>query len=168
MQSLKKEPELQARRGSFPVIDARPAACTGLTIAVRESSVTMPVAPHWGLMPDVAPENDLHAAEAVALIRREFSDGLSARVQIMQSALEGLVKVFDLDLAERFFLQAHSLKGTAGTFGADSLVERAASLERIGSRWMKDREVTPAEISDASKELDRLKSAVADWAGGEP
>ena len=168
MQSFKKEPELQARLGSSPVINARPAAGTRLTIAVRESSATVPVAPHWGLMPDLAPENDPHAAEAVAQIRREFCDGLPARVETMQFALEGLAKVFDPDLAERFFLQAHSLKGTAGTFGADSLVERAASLERIGSRWMKDLEVTPAEISDASKELDRLKSAAADWAGGEP
>lgn len=98
--------------------------------------------------------------DRVAEIRRGFSEGLPARLESMRVALGELTQGYEQAMAETFYQKAHSLVGTAPSFGAHELAGHAALLADLGRRWLKDREVTPEQMSDASDKLERLTSAV--------
>ncbi len=101
--------------------------------------------------------------DTVAQIRREFCAGLPARVERMRSALDAFAEGFDPAMAESFYHAAHSLEGTAASFGAHELVDHAAFLAKLGRRWLHTRAVTPEELSSASGELERLGLAVEQY-----
>ncbi len=98
--------------------------------------------------------------DRVAEIRREFCEGLPARLEGLRVALGALTEGYEQVMAETFYQKAHSLKGTAPSFDAHELAEHAAFLADLGRRWLKLREVTAEQVSDASDELQRLTSAV--------
>ncbi len=111
-------------------------------------------------MADLPAQDPTGGHDPVAQIRREFSAGLPARVERMRSALDALGEGFDPAMAETFYLAAHSLEGTAGSFGAHELVDHSAFLAELGSRWLHTLAVTPEQLSAASGELERLGLAV--------
>ena len=98
----------------------------------------------------------------MAQVRREFSAGLGARLDLMRSALDAVAEGGGVDpaTAESFYHAAHSLAGTAASFGAHELVDHAAFLAELGSRWLRTLTVTPEQLSAASGELERLRLAV--------
>ena len=101
----------------------------------------------------------------MAQVRREFSAGLGARLDLMRSALDAVAdgEGFDPAMAESFYHAAHSLEGTAASFGAHELVDHAVFLAELGRRWVRVRTVTVEESSSASGELERLGLAVEQY-----
>ncbi len=111
-------------------------------------------------MADLPAQDPAGGHDPVAQIRREFSAGLPARVERMRSALDAVAQGYDAAKAESFYLAAHSLEGTAGSFGAQELVDHAAFLAELGRHWLRVQAVTPEQSSAASSELERLGLAV--------
>ena len=101
--------------------------------------------------------------DTVAQIRREFCAGLPARVERMRSALDAVAEGFDPAMAESFYHAAHSLEGTAASFGAHELVDHAVFLAELGRRWLRDHAVRAEESLSASSELERLRLAVEQY-----
>ena len=101
--------------------------------------------------------------DTVAQIRREFCAGLPARVERMRSALDAVAEGFDPAMAESFYHAAHSLEGTAASFGAHELVDHAAFLAELGRRWLRGRAVRVEESLSASGEVERLGLAVEQY-----
>ena len=114
-------------------------------------------------MADVPAQDTTGEPAPVAQIRREFSDGLPARVERMRSALDAVAHGYDAAMAETFYYAAHSLNGTAASFGAHELVDPAAFLAELGRRWLRVGAVTAEQLSSASGELERLRMAVEQY-----
>ena len=98
-------------------------------------------------------------AELIEIIR-EFRDGLTERLEGLRTALRTLAKGFDPGAAESFYRTAHSLKGTAPSFGAHELVGNATALAELGFHWQKAGSTTADDIAVASGELEELQAAV--------
>ena len=96
----------------------------------------------------------------LAEIRLEFCDGLPERLTIMRAALGSLEDRFDPEQVEIFYRAAHSLKGTAPSFGAHVLVESATALAEVGRGWYEGGSVDDGELETALEDLDRLASAI--------
>ncbi len=114
-------------------------------------------------MADVPAQDPTGEHDPVAQIRREFSAGLPARVERMRSALDAVAHGYDAAMAETFYHAAHSLNGTAASFGAHELVDHAAFLAELGRRWLRVRAVTAEQLSSAAGELERLRLAVEQY-----
>ena len=114
-------------------------------------------------MADVPAQDTTGEHDPVAQIRREFSAGLPARVERMRSALDTVAHGYDAAMAETFYYAAHSLNGTAASFGAHELVDHAAFLAELGRGWLRVRVVTAEQLSSASGELERLRLAVEQY-----
>jgi HPt (histidine-containing phosphotransfer) domain-containing protein len=114
-------------------------------------------------MADVPAQDTTGEHDPVAQIRREFSAGLPARVERMRSALDAVAHGYDAAMAETFYHAAHSLNGTAASFGAHELVDHAAFLAELGRCWLRVRAVTAEQLSSASGELERLRLAVEQY-----
>ena len=78
----------------------------------------------------------------------------------MRTALATLSAGFEQASAETFFLQAHSLKGTAGAFEASELEKHAIVLADIGRGWWSGESISDDGIESAGKELKLLAQAV--------
>lgn len=100
---------------------------------------------------------------AIAQIRLEFSAGLPERLRVMRDALASLSTGYDSGAAETFFLQVHSLKGTAGAFEASQLEVHAQVLLELGRRWRGEESVSVEELQQAEEELDLLAKAVEQY-----
>ncbi len=81
----------------------------------------------------------------------------------MRSALDAVAEGFDPAMAEGFYHAAHSLEGTAASFGAHELVDHAVFLAELGRRWVRVGTVTVEESLSASGELERLGLAVEQY-----
>lgn len=114
-------------------------------------------------MSDVPLQDPTGGHDPVAQVRREFSAGLGARLDLMRSALDAVAEAFDPVMAETFYHAAHSLRGTAASFGAHELVHHAAFLAELGHRWLRGGAVRVAERLSASGELERLGLAVEQY-----
>jgi hypothetical protein len=98
--------------------------------------------------------------ETVAALRREFAAGLPERLAALQLALDGLRRGVTRDTIQAFHLPTHALTGTAGSYDAHELVPHVARLATLGRRWRDAGAASPAELDEAARELDRLKSAI--------
>jgi chemotaxis protein histidine kinase CheA len=98
--------------------------------------------------------------DPLAELRHEFAAGLADRLGVMQRALAVLRDRYDPAEVEAFYYKAHSLKGTAASFGADDLAEEAAMLADLGRVWMDRGGVRAEEVADAAAALERLETAV--------
>ena len=114
-------------------------------------------------MADVPAQDPTGEHDPVAQIRREFSAGLPARVERMRSALDAVAHGYDAAMAETFYHAAHSLQGTAASFGAHELVDHAAFLAELGRRWLRVGGVTAEQLSSAAGELERLRMAIEQY-----
>ena len=68
-------------------------------------------------------------ADPLAEVRAEFAAGLGRRIETIRTALGRLEGDFRIDEAEVLYRTAHSLSGTAASFGAQGLVQPASDLE---------------------------------------
>ena len=102
-------------------------------------------------------------AALLAQIHREFRQGLPDRLGRIRGSLERLSAGYDRAAADLFYRTAHSLKGTAPSFGADGLVEPAAALSAIGRRWLEGGAVPADEIPGAREQFERLGTAVREF-----
>src|SRR5207302_1812664 len=68
--------------------------------------------------------------------RAEFAAGLARRVEIMQGALASLDGPFQVEQAEALYRAAHSLNGTAASFGVEDLADAAGDLEQLARGWL--------------------------------
>lgn len=112
-------------------------------------------------MTERATSGQFDPARELEAVRREFAQGLGARVELLRAALERLSRGFSRDGAEALYLPAHSLKGTAASFGAEELVPHAMQLAALAHEWLETGAPPPAEVRRAAEELDRLEAAAA-------
>ena len=98
--------------------------------------------------------------DAIAVVRREFAEGLPGRLEVIRSTLHGLRGGYDAAEAKAFYMNAHRLKGAAGSFGAEEVAVHASRLTEIGFRWSESGEVDPTEVTSASEVLSLLSAAV--------
>jgi HPt (histidine-containing phosphotransfer) domain-containing protein len=97
-------------------------------------------------------------AAVLAELRREFLAGLPARLAQLRQALDELERAPTPDAAAQLRLAAHSLLGTAATFGATELTPHAEHLEALGRQWQ-HRAVQTPELQQARRTLDALSHA---------
>ncbi len=101
--------------------------------------------------------------ELIAEIFKEFREGLPERVDTIRDSLETLADGYDAEAAELFYRTAHTLKGTAPSFGADGLVTPSAALADIGKRWYESGELDTKSATIALEALEQLSIAVQDY-----
>ncbi len=94
-----------------------------------------------------------------AEVRAEFVTGLARRVETMQGALAGLESRFQVDQAETLYRTAHSLSGTAASFGADDLADAAGDLEELARGWLERGTALADERRAAAAALKELDGA---------
>jgi len=114
-------------------------------------------------MPDLLPEEEEVLADSLAEVRREFQEGLKDRLALMESAFAVLERGFDSGAAEVVFRQSHSLRGTAGAFGADGLTGPAREISAIARGWVGQNCAAAQDLSEVRRQLDRLHHAVTDY-----
>src|SRR5881397_2300104 len=68
------------------------------------------------------------APDPFAEVRAEFVAGLGRRIETMRTALAQLERGFRAEDAEALYRAAHSLTGTAASFGADGLAHVTGDL----------------------------------------
>ncbi len=97
------------------------------------------------------------APDAFAEVRAEFVAGLARRIETMHAALAQLKHEFRVEAAETLYRAAHSLSGTAASFGAEDLADIASDLEQLARGWL-ERSASLADewhaAGAALKELD--------------
>ena len=111
-------------------------------------------------MTDITPSDEVNLDEALAEVRKEFDRGLPERLATLSTALDVLSQSFDAGAAETFFFNAHSLKGTAGAFGADGMVQPAREMADRARQWLKQGDASARGLAAAREELERLREAV--------
>ena len=99
------------------------------------------------------------APDPFAEVRVEFVTGLARRIETMQSALAGLAGGFDTQQAETLYRAAHSLGGTAASFGAEDLADVAGDLEQLARGWLQRGDVLVDEQRAAGAALKELDGA---------
>jgi signal transduction histidine kinase/HPt (histidine-containing phosphotransfer) domain-containing protein len=99
------------------------------------------------------------APDPFAEVRAEFVAGLARRVETMQGALAALEHGFDAAQAEVLYRAAHSLSGTAGSFGADDLSDVAGDLEQLARDWLQRGDALTDERRAAAAALKELDGA---------
>jgi HPt (histidine-containing phosphotransfer) domain-containing protein len=97
-------------------------------------------------------------AEVLAELRREFTAGLPARLAQLRQALDELERGASPEAATKLRLTAHSLLGTAATFGATELTPHAEHLESLGREWQQ-RAARDTEVREARRVLESLATA---------
>src|SRR3989442_7530447 len=85
------------------------------------------------------------APDPFAEVRAEFGAGLGRRIETMRTALAQLERGFRAEDAEALYRAAHSLTGTAASFGADGLAHVTGDLEDLARGWLDRRTALPEE-----------------------
>ena len=94
-----------------------------------------------------------------AEVRSEFAAGLARRIETMQAALGRLESGYHAEDAEALYRAAHSLSGTAASFGADDLSEVARDVEDLARGWLDQDGALPDEWRAAAAALKELDGA---------
>ena len=110
-------------------------------------------------MHDFDPDLSFTEDPLLASIRREFCDGLATRIETLRSAVIDLDAGYSVELADKFFRAAHSLKGTAPSFGAHELAEHAAILAEAGRAWVSMGHTSTKQLRAAWREVEHLSAA---------
>ena len=102
-------------------------------------------------------------AETVAQLKREFSAGLPDRLDRLTTGLSALRKTPNSETIETFYLEAHSLKGTAKAYGADQVARRASDLSSLAGAWHDRGSLPNADLETAETQLERLREAIEQY-----
>ena len=103
---------------------------------------------------------DVPVAERLAALRREYGEGLSARVDAIALALETACGSNDDSGLSTVLRLAHRLHGTAGTYGFPRVGEAAGRLEEL-ARGVMASGATAADWGSLSAGLAELQAAVS-------
>ena len=103
------------------------------------------------------------APDPFAEVRAEFVAGLGRRVETMHQALAQLEACFDPAAAQTLYRAAHSLNGTAGSFGVEDLADAAGDLEVLSRGWLEHELLAPDEWRAAAAALKELDGAVRSY-----
>jgi signal transduction histidine kinase/DNA-binding response OmpR family regulator/HPt (histidine-containing phosphotransfer) domain-containing protein len=106
--------------------------------------------------------------DPLAEVRAEFAAGLGRRIDTMRAALERLRADWHAPEAETLYRAAHSLTGTAGSFGAEALVHAAADLEALARGWLARGGSVPEEWRVAAAAITELDGAVREYRATAP
>ncbi len=98
-------------------------------------------------------------SESLAAIRAQFAAGLDGRVEAMRSSLSRLDHAFHLEDADALSRAAHSLVGTAASFGAEALADAARELENLALGFSAKKKCGVKERAAATAALARIEEA---------
>ena len=102
---------------------------------------------------------DFSLEDALITLRREFAATLPTRLAVLRLALGALRHTATTEAIQAFYLPAHSLQGTAGSYEAHELVPHVARIAALGRRWRDGGVASPSDLDDAVRELDALEAA---------
>ena len=103
------------------------------------------------------------APDPFAEVRAEFVAGLGRRIETMRTALAQLEQGFRAEDAEALYRAAHSLTGTAASFGADGLAHVTGDLEDLARGWLDRRTTLPEEWRAAAAALKELEATAREY-----
>src|SRR5437867_3692731 len=103
------------------------------------------------------------APDPFAEVRAEFVAGLGRRIETMRTALAQLERGFRAEDAEALYRAAHSLTGTAASFGADGLAHVTSDLEARARGWLNRRTSLPGEWRAAAAALRELEATAREY-----
>ena len=103
------------------------------------------------------------APDPFAEVRAEFVAGLGRRIETMRTALAQLEQGFRAEDAEALYRAAHSLTGTAASFGADGLAHVTGDLEDLARGWLDRRTALPEEWRAAAAALKELEATAREY-----
>src|SRR6266705_283028 len=103
------------------------------------------------------------APDQFAEVRAEFVAGLGRRIETMRTALAQLERGFRAEDAEALYRAAHSLTGTAASFGADGLAHVTGDLEDLARGWLDRRTALPEEWRAAAAALKELEATAREY-----
>ena len=103
------------------------------------------------------------APDPYAEVRAEFVAGLGRRIETMRTALAQLERGFRAEHAEALYRAAHSLTGTAASFGADGLAHVTGDLEDLARGWLDRRTALPEEWRAAAAALKELEATAREY-----
>src|SRR6266571_771104 len=103
------------------------------------------------------------APDPFAEVRAEFVAGLERRIETMRTALAQLERGFRAEDAEALYRAAHSLTGTAASFGADGLAHVTGDLEDLARGWLDRRTALPEEWRAAAAALKELEATAREY-----
>ncbi|HUK22508.1 MAG TPA: response regulator [Gemmatimonadales bacterium] len=108
------------------------------------------------------------SVDPLVQVRAEFADSLGARIDSMRAALRHLESAFRSPDAEALYRAAHSLTGTAGSFGADVLAHVASDLEVLTRGWLARGAIQADEWLAASSAIVELEAAAREYRATAP
>jgi len=103
------------------------------------------------------------APDPFAEVRAEFVAGLGRRIETMRTVLAQLEQGFRAEDAEALYRAAHSLTGTAASFGADGLAHVTGDLEDLARGWLDQRTTPPEEWRAAAAALKELEATAREY-----
>jgi signal transduction histidine kinase/DNA-binding response OmpR family regulator/HPt (histidine-containing phosphotransfer) domain-containing protein len=106
--------------------------------------------------------------DPLAEVRAEFAAGLSRRIATMRATLGRLEGGFGTEDAEALYRAAHSLTGTAGSFGAEGLAHVAGDLENLARGWLARGAALPEEWRAAAAAIAELDAAAREYRATAP
>ena len=106
--------------------------------------------------------------DPLAEVRAEFAAGLALRIDTMRAALGALEAAFGIANAEALYRAAHSLAGTAGSFGAEGLAHVASDLESLARSWLARGQAAPEEWRIAKAAITELEAAAREYRATTP
>ena len=102
-------------------------------------------------------------SDPLAEVRAEFAAGLGGRIDTIRTALGRLEAQFRVEDAEVLYRTAHSLTGTAASFGAQGLVRPASDLESLARGWLARGTCAPEEWRVAAAAVPKLDAAAREY-----
>jgi len=101
--------------------------------------------------------------DALVQLRAEFAAGLVHRIETLRAALGRLEQGFHAADAESLYRAAHSLAGTAASFGAQGLAQVAGDLEDLARGWLDRGKSPPEEHRVAAAAVAELDAAAREY-----
>jgi signal transduction histidine kinase/DNA-binding response OmpR family regulator/HPt (histidine-containing phosphotransfer) domain-containing protein len=96
-------------------------------------------------------------------VRAEFAAGLGVRIATLRAALQRLERDYRGEDAQAVYRAAHSLTGTAASFGADHLAHVAGDLEDLARGWLERGIASPEEWTAAAAAVGELDLAAREY-----
>jgi len=107
-------------------------------------------------------------SDSLEAIRAQFAAGLDVRIEAMRSSLSRLEHAFRAEDADALSRTAHSLVGTAASFGAEALAEAARELENLASDSAPGRAAALKERAAAATALAGIEEAARKYQSATP
>ena len=98
-------------------------------------------------------------SDSLAEIRTQFAMGLDGRLEAMRLSLSRLELAFRVEDADSLSRTAHSLVGTAASFGAEALADAARELEKLALGFSANKNCGAKERAAATTALARIEKA---------